>query len=101
MTTSASLPLVHQSLVPLRTKESPSSLARQETAAASEPAPDSESEKAPSFFPDARGTRYFFFCSSVPNFRMGSQTRELLTDMITPVEAQARLISSMASTYST
>ena len=66
-------------------------------AAASEPASGSVSPKQPSFSPLAKGTRKSFFCSSVPNLRTGSQKSELLTLMMTPVEAQPRLISSMAS----
>ena len=42
------------------------------------------------------GARNSFFCASVPNLRMGSQASELFTDMITPVEAQALLISIIA-----
>ncbi len=63
--------------------------------AGSLPAPGSVRAKQPSFWPAASGVRNSFFCSSVPNFRMGSQTSELLTDRITPEVAQTRLISSM------
>ena len=63
---------------------------------ASEPAPGSVSPKQPSFFPEAIGTRYSRLVSSEPNLRIGSHASELLTDMMTPVEAHAREISSMA-----
>ena len=67
-------------------------------AAASEPASGSDSAKQPSSCPEASGVRYFCFCSSVPNLMIGSHTSELLTLMMTPVDAQAREISSSAST---
>jgi hypothetical protein len=38
---------------------------------ASDPAIGSVSPKAASFFPAAMAGRYFFFCSSDPNSRMG------------------------------
>ena len=56
------------------------------------------SMKHPSFSPDASGVSQVFFCSSLPNFRSGSQTSELFTLMMTPVDAQAAEISSIAST---
>jgi len=67
-------------------------------APASEPAPGSVRAKQPSFFPEASGARYSFLISSDPNFMSGSQTSELLTDMMTPVDAHALEISSIAIT---
>ena len=96
--TSATGPLVIQFLMPLMTKSSPSGSAMVFCAAASQPASGSESAKQPSSLPDASGTRNSCFCSSVPNLMIGSHTSELLTLMITPVDAQAREISSIAST---
>jgi hypothetical protein len=46
--------------------------------------------------PAASGTSQAFFWASLPKRSSGSQTSELFTDMITPVEAQAREISSSA-----
>jgi hypothetical protein len=54
------------------------------------------SPKQPSFFPEAIGTRYSRLISSEPNLRIGSHASELLTDMMAPVEAHAREISSIA-----
>ena len=96
--TSAWGPLVIQFLTPLITKPSPSAIALVCCAAASEPALGSLSMKQPSLSPRAKGRSHWSFCSSLANLRSGSQTSELLTDMITPVEAQAALISSMAIT---
>ena len=98
MHTSATGPLVIQFLMPLMTQSSPSALAMVFCAAASEPASGSDSAKQPSSLPAASGARNSCFCSSVPNLRSGSHTSELLTLMMTPVEAQAREISSIAST---
>ena len=101
MTTAAcaSCAFVIQALVPLSTHSSPSSVAVVFAAAASEPFPGSDSPKHPSFSPDANGVSHCAFCSSEPNLLTGSQYSELLTDMMTPVEAQPREISSIARAY--
>jgi hypothetical protein len=90
-------PLVIQFFEPLMTQWSPSFTATVCMCEASEPLAGSVRPKQPSFCPLARGVRNSFFWASLPFLRMGSQTRELFTDMITPVDAQARLTSSMAS----
>ena len=54
--------------------------------------------EAPSSLPLASGTSHSWCWAAVPNRKIGSHTSELLTLMITPVEAQAREISSIAST---
>jgi len=64
---------------------------------ASEPLAGSVRPNAPSIWPDAVGVRISFFWYSVPNFISGSQNSELLTLMMTPQLAQARLISSITS----
>ena len=97
--TSATGPLVIQFLVPLMIQESPSGVAVVRCDAASDPASGSDNAKQPSSFPLAKGVRNSFFCASVPNLAIGSHTSELFTLMITPVDAQARLISSIASAY--
>ncbi len=97
--TSATGPLVIQFLVPLITQPSPSRTAVVFCAAASLPASGSLSAKQPSSLPDASGTSHSCFCASVAKRTSGSQTSELLTLMITPVDAHAREISSIASTY--
>ncbi len=66
-------------------------------AAASLPASGSVSAKQPSFLPAASGARKSRFCSSLPYFSSGSQTSELLTERMTPLEAQTREISSIAT----
>ncbi len=70
-------------------------------AAASEPASGSDRAKQPSFWPEASAGSQACFWASLPNFRIGSHTSELFTDMMTAVEAQARAISSRATTYET
>ena len=83
-------------MAPLSTQWSPASLAVVLAAPASEPLPGSDSMKHPTASPDAQGVRYLAFCSGVPYFSTGPQYSELLTDMMTPADAQPRLISSMA-----
>ncbi len=58
-------------LEPLITYSSPSRTAVVRVPEASDPAMDSVSPNAPIFSPVARGIRYFFFCSSVPNMYIG------------------------------
>src|SRR5437870_1965942 len=41
-------------------------------------------------FPDASGTRYFFFCASVPNLKMWLEHSELCAAMINPTEPSTR-----------
>ena len=96
MAACASCALVIHALVPLITHSLPSSTAVVLAAAASEPLPGSDSPKHPSFCPEANGVSHVCFCSSVPNLFTGSQYRELFTDIMTPVEAQPREISSIA-----
>ena len=96
-TQSAAGPLVMKFLVPESTHSPPRFSARVFCAPASLPASGSESAKQPSFSPRASGASTSRFCRSLPNLRIGSQTSELLTDMITAVEAQATAISSSAS----
>ena len=95
----ASCAFVIHAFVPLSTHSSPTSFAVVDAAAASEPLPGSESPKQPSFSPRANGVSHSRFCSSVPKLSTGSQYSELFTDMITPVEAQPREISSIAIAY--
>jgi hypothetical protein len=94
---SATGPLVIQFLVPLITQSLPSRTAVVRCAAASLPASGSLSAKQPSSLPWASGTSHCCFCASVPNRRIGSHTSELLTLMITAVDAHARATSSIAS----
>ena len=75
-------------LDPFRTHSSPSNTAFVCCPCASVPAPGSVRPKAPSFLPAARSGRYFCFCSSVPNVRIGSQQREVCAETITPVVPQ-------------
>jgi hypothetical protein len=95
--TSAAGPFVIQFFEPSMTQCWPSFTATVSIVEASEPLDGSVSPKQPSFFPDASGERYSLFCASLPNFRIGSQTSELLTLMMTPHDAQAAEISSTAS----
>ena len=62
---------------------------------ASEPALGSVRAKAPTLWPVVSMGRYFFFCSSVPWVRMGSQQRPLWVATMSPVEAHCLLSSSM------
>jgi hypothetical protein len=94
--TLATGPFVIQFLMPFSTHSLPSRTAVVRCAAESLPASGSLIAKQPSFLPDASGTSHCFFCASVPKRLIGSHTSELLTLMITPVDAHARLISSMA-----
>mmetsp|Transcript_15033 Transcript_15033/g.33619 ORF Transcript_15033/g.33619 Transcript_15033/m.33619 type:complete len:253 (+) Transcript_15033:752-1510(+) len=99
MAACASCAFVIHALVPFSTHSSPSSRAVVLAAAASEPLPGSERPKQPSFCPEANGTSHCCFCCSVPYRSKGSQYRLLLTDMMTPDEAQPREISSIAMAY--
>jgi hypothetical protein len=62
--------LVVKVLAPFSTQEFPSRTAVVLVPPASEPASGSVSDHAPSFLPDAKPVRYFFFCASVPNLKM-------------------------------
>jgi len=90
--------LVTKIFTPLMTQSSPSRTATVFVAPASEPACGSVRQYAPSWRPEASGLRKASFCSSLPYVSSGWQTRELFTDMMTPVEAQPREISSSART---
>ena len=65
---------------------------------ASVPALGSVRAKAPSFWPLARGLRYFSFCASVPKVIIGQQQREVWAERIMPVVAQTLESSSTART---
>ena len=92
---SAIVPFVIQFFAPSMTQPSAVRSAVVTMVWASEPLIGSVSPKHPSFWPDAHGARTSRFCSAVPNFRTGSQKRELLTLRMTPHDAQAALISSI------
>jgi hypothetical protein len=68
---------------------------------ASEPALGSVKPHAPNFSPRASGTRYFCFCSSVPNMKMWFEQSELCAATEMPTEPSTRESSSMMATYST
>mmetsp|Transcript_16380 Transcript_16380/g.42439 ORF Transcript_16380/g.42439 Transcript_16380/m.42439 type:complete len:221 (-) Transcript_16380:310-972(-) len=82
---------------PFSTQSPPSSLAVVVAAPASEPFPGSDSPKQPTLAPCAYSARNSSFCSGVPYFSTGAQYSELWADMMTPVEAQPREISSIAT----
>ncbi len=86
-------------LLPLSTYSSPSKTAFVCCPAASVPAPGSVKPNAPSFSPFASGTKYFCFCSSVPNFLIGSAQREVCAETITPVVPHTRDNSSTHIAY--
>src|SRR5882762_9188824 len=65
-----------------------------------EPASGSVSDQAPIAFPEASGTRYFFFCASVPNLKMWFEHSELCAATIKPTEPSTRDSSSIATAYS-
>mmetsp|Transcript_1151 Transcript_1151/g.3226 ORF Transcript_1151/g.3226 Transcript_1151/m.3226 type:complete len:239 (+) Transcript_1151:88-804(+) len=98
---SASRALVIQALVPFKTKWSPLSTAVVDAAPASEPFPGSERPKHPSFPPAANGAKNSAHCAASPRAATGAQYSELLTDMMTPADAQPREISSSATAYDT
>src|SRR5690606_16318209 len=77
------------------TQSSPSSTARVSVPPASEPAFGSVNPKAPNDSPVQMGVRYFSFCSSVPNKFKGAPPSEIWAEYVIPVEAQARLNSSV------
>ncbi|OPY04445.1 MAG: hypothetical protein A4E67_02383 [Syntrophaceae bacterium PtaB.Bin038] len=58
------------------------------------PAPGSVRTKAPRCLPVARGTRYFFFCSSVPKRLISMQAIPTWIDTVNPVEEHDRESSS-------
>ena len=66
---------------------------------ASVPAFGSVRPKAPSFLPESRSGRYFFFCSSLPQLKIGQQQSEVCAEQITPVEAQTLDSSSTVIAY--
>ena len=68
--TPATPALVMKALLPRRTKWSPSRIARDFMAAASEPEPGSVRPHAASTSPRARAGRYACFCSAEPNRAM-------------------------------
>ena len=94
----ASPPFVMNNFVPLTIHSSPTNFAVVEIFAASDPALGSVNPRQPNFSPFAIGVKYSFFCSSVPYLKIGSQAKELLTDIMTPVEAQYLLTASNANT---
>ena len=67
--------------------------------AASVPAFGSVSPKAPIHSPLANFGKYFCFCFSVPNFKIGQVPKDVCADTITPVVAQAFDNSSTAIAY--
>ena len=69
--------------------------------AESDPACDSVNPQAPKLSPCARGTRYFCFCSSLPNIYMWLEHKELCAATERPTEPSTRAISSMMVAYST
>jgi hypothetical protein len=86
--------------VPLRIQPPlPSETAVVDAAPASLPFPGSVRAKQPSLLPLAKGFSHMCRCCSLPYDIMGAQYSELFTLMITPAEAQPRLISSMATAY--
>src|SRR5919198_340613 len=98
-TTSACAPLVMKFFVPLTTHPSPSRTAAHLRFDASLPACGSESAKQPRSSPVARRGSQRRFCSSLPSESSAPHTSEFCTDMITPTDASAQLIPSMARTY--
>jgi hypothetical protein len=50
--------------------------------------PEKAATEQPIFSPEAKGTRYFCFCSSVPKAKIGQEQREVCADTVTEVEAQ-------------
>ena len=95
---SAYPPLVMKILLPLMMYSSPFFTAVVFWLTTSDPAPDSVRSRQPSLSPEARGTRYFFFCSSEPNRKMGSHASEVWAERVTPVLPHTLEISSTAST---
>ncbi len=93
---SAIWPLVMKVLEPFRTQESPSLTPVVLVPPASEPALFSVSPQHPIFSPLARGTRYFFFCSSVPARKMCPEQRLLWAAMERATPASTRDSSSIA-----
>jgi hypothetical protein len=90
----ATLALVMNALLPLRTQLSPRSWARVRSAAASEPDPGSVKPHAPSTSPWASGGRYLVFCGRDANVAMWFVHSELWAHMVIPTEASPRFSSS-------
>ncbi len=80
---------------PLMTKSSPSVLAVVCVPPASDPAFGSVNPNAPNDSPVQIGVKYFCFCSSVPNKFSGAPPNEIWAEYVIPVEAHARLNSSV------
>mmetsp|Transcript_54463 Transcript_54463/g.60877 ORF Transcript_54463/g.60877 Transcript_54463/m.60877 type:complete len:253 (+) Transcript_54463:1265-2023(+) len=106
---SASYALVIQALVPLIIQSSPSFVAVVEAAPASDPFPGSLRQKHPillilllsssSIEGKAYGVINSSCCAGVPNSWIGYRYKELWADIMTPTEAQPRLISSIPTAY--
>ncbi len=94
--TSADTPFVMKFFVPFSTQRPPSRFAVIWSPAASDPDAGSESAKHPSMSPRDIGRSHRSCCAAVPKCRIGLDASELWACMITPVDAQARLISSHA-----
>ena len=86
--------LVMKRLLPLTTYSFPSRTAVVSVPPASEPALGSVSPNAPRASPDARGFRYFIFCSSVPKRYIGIHPSEMCAAKVIPCEPHTREISS-------
>jgi hypothetical protein len=69
-------------------------------AAASVPAFGSVKPNAPIHLPAHKFGRYFFFCSSVPNSKIGTAQSDVCADTTTPVVPHTRDSSSTAIAYS-
>jgi hypothetical protein len=85
-------------LLPLMIHSVPSSLSRAvvRVPPASEPAPGSVSPNAASLRPATRSGRYFCFCSSVPNLKMGIAPSEIAASSVIATDESMRAISSIA-----
>ena len=95
--TPACWPFVTQFLLPFRTYVSPCRTAIDAIAAASEPAPGSESENAASSRETRRGRKRRRW-ASVPKRNTGSAPTELCTAIMIASAAETRAISSSTTT---
>ena len=99
---SPALPALVQNIFwPLMTYLSLCFTARVAVAPASLPAPGSVSPNAPNISPLASLGRYFFFCSSVPNIRIGIVPRLVCAPMVMAVLASATASSCTAMVKAT
>ena len=88
-------PFEHHVFVPFITHESPSLTALVLIDLASVPALGSVIAKAPIISPAIDGTRYFSFCSSVPNLATGRDPRS--TWAATPFAIPAQVLPSSSA----